>query len=231
VDAVCGNTGNFSSAQLSGWKLANDDYDTRSLQAYLRHKNIQHTVRHTELFADAVFTHHYRPLCAKAMTSVRSTLVLRARSISCAGGTPDGSLCSRETAFDLNLRGAKRTLRHTRCTKNGSIPDATEFGRMPKMVRYRLGSPAGGLSRRRGCGFLACVRADRSVAPRSICDRASFAFVKSDQRQQDKRCELSRRPRLIRIKVELVCYDNPVRARKAASGASLVSQSITILTS
>jgi hypothetical protein len=115
-------------------------HDTRSLQAYLRHKNIQHTVRHTELFADAVFTHHYRPLCAKAMTSVRSTLVLRARSISCAGGTPDGSLCSRETAFDLNLRGAKRTLRHTRCTKNGSIPDATEFGRMPKMVRYRLGS-------------------------------------------------------------------------------------------
>src|SRR5215467_10569521 len=32
-----------------GYKLANDGKDTRSLQAYLGHKNIQHTVRYTEL--------------------------------------------------------------------------------------------------------------------------------------------------------------------------------------
>jgi type 1 fimbriae regulatory protein FimB/type 1 fimbriae regulatory protein FimE len=32
-----------------GYKLANDGTDTRSLQAYLGHKNIQHTVRYTEL--------------------------------------------------------------------------------------------------------------------------------------------------------------------------------------
>jgi integrase len=32
-----------------GYKLANDGIDTRSLQAYLGHKNIQHTVRYTEL--------------------------------------------------------------------------------------------------------------------------------------------------------------------------------------
>src|SRR6202008_1494323 len=32
-----------------GYKLANDGQDTRSLQAYLGHKNIQHTVRYTEL--------------------------------------------------------------------------------------------------------------------------------------------------------------------------------------
>jgi site-specific recombinase XerD len=32
-----------------GFKLANDGVDTRSLQAYLGHKNIQHTVRYTEL--------------------------------------------------------------------------------------------------------------------------------------------------------------------------------------
>src|SRR6516164_5268745 len=32
-----------------GFKLANDGHDTRSLQAYLGHKNIQHTVRYTEL--------------------------------------------------------------------------------------------------------------------------------------------------------------------------------------
>jgi site-specific recombinase XerD len=35
-----------------GFKLANDGHDTRSLQHYLGHKNIQHTVRYTELAAD-----------------------------------------------------------------------------------------------------------------------------------------------------------------------------------
>jgi type 1 fimbriae regulatory protein FimB/type 1 fimbriae regulatory protein FimE len=32
-----------------GFKLANAGVDTRSLQAYLGHKNIQHTVRYAEL--------------------------------------------------------------------------------------------------------------------------------------------------------------------------------------
>jgi site-specific recombinase XerD len=32
-----------------GYKLANDGKDTRSLQAYLGQRNIQHTVRYTEL--------------------------------------------------------------------------------------------------------------------------------------------------------------------------------------
>jgi hypothetical protein len=32
-----------------GYKLANDGVDTRSLQVYLGHKNIQHTCRYTEL--------------------------------------------------------------------------------------------------------------------------------------------------------------------------------------
>ena len=32
-----------------GFKLANDGHDTRALQHYLRPKNIQHTVRYTEL--------------------------------------------------------------------------------------------------------------------------------------------------------------------------------------
>ena len=35
-----------------GYKLANDGVDTRSLQAYLGHKNIQHTVRYSELSPD-----------------------------------------------------------------------------------------------------------------------------------------------------------------------------------
>jgi type 1 fimbriae regulatory protein FimE len=33
----------------AGYKLANDGADTRSLQAYLGHKNIQHTVRYTAM--------------------------------------------------------------------------------------------------------------------------------------------------------------------------------------
>jgi site-specific recombinase XerD len=32
-----------------GYALANAGHDTRALQAYLGHKNIQHTVRYTEL--------------------------------------------------------------------------------------------------------------------------------------------------------------------------------------
>jgi integrase len=35
-----------------GYKLANDGQDTRALQHYLGHKNIQHTVRYTELSSD-----------------------------------------------------------------------------------------------------------------------------------------------------------------------------------
>jgi type 1 fimbriae regulatory protein FimE len=35
-----------------GFKLANDGQDTRAIQHYLGHKNIQHTVRYTELAAD-----------------------------------------------------------------------------------------------------------------------------------------------------------------------------------
>jgi type 1 fimbriae regulatory protein FimE len=34
-----------------GYKLANDGHDTRSLQAYIGHKNIQHTTRYTEMSA------------------------------------------------------------------------------------------------------------------------------------------------------------------------------------
>ena len=33
----------------TGYKIANDGQDTRSIQFYLGHKNIQHTVRYTEL--------------------------------------------------------------------------------------------------------------------------------------------------------------------------------------
>mgnify|MGYP001556205448 FL=1 len=32
-----------------GYKLANDGHDTRAIQHYMGHKNIQHTVRYTEL--------------------------------------------------------------------------------------------------------------------------------------------------------------------------------------
>ena len=35
-----------------GFALANKGHDTRALQAYLGHRNIQHTVRYTELSPD-----------------------------------------------------------------------------------------------------------------------------------------------------------------------------------
>ena len=37
-----------------GFALANKGHDTRALQAYLGHKNIQHTVRYTELIAGSI---------------------------------------------------------------------------------------------------------------------------------------------------------------------------------
>ncbi len=36
----------------AGYKLANDGQDTRAIQHYMGHKNIQHTVRYTELSAE-----------------------------------------------------------------------------------------------------------------------------------------------------------------------------------
>ena len=36
----------------TGYKLANDGHDTRAIQQYLGHKNIQHTVRYTQLSAN-----------------------------------------------------------------------------------------------------------------------------------------------------------------------------------
>jgi site-specific recombinase XerD len=37
----------------TGYKLANDGQDTRSIQHYMGHRNIQHTVRYTELSSDS----------------------------------------------------------------------------------------------------------------------------------------------------------------------------------
>ena len=36
----------------AGYKLANDQQDTRAIQHYMGHRNIQHTVRYTELAPD-----------------------------------------------------------------------------------------------------------------------------------------------------------------------------------
>ncbi|AUB35299.1 Site-specific recombinase XerD (plasmid) [Nostoc flagelliforme CCNUN1] len=35
-----------------GFYLASHGHDTRAIQAYLGHKNIQHTIRYTELTSD-----------------------------------------------------------------------------------------------------------------------------------------------------------------------------------
>jgi hypothetical protein len=47
-----------------GYQLANDGQDTRSLQLYLGHKNIQHTVRYTQLNAGR-FTRFVSPVTVR----------------------------------------------------------------------------------------------------------------------------------------------------------------------
>ena len=55
-----------------GFKLANDGVDTRALQAYLGHKNIQHTVRYTEL-APTRFKGFWRIECAVGKCNADAT--------------------------------------------------------------------------------------------------------------------------------------------------------------
>ena len=49
--ALFGRIGSGQDA-ICGYALANAVHDTRALQAWLDHKNIQHTVRYTELAPD-----------------------------------------------------------------------------------------------------------------------------------------------------------------------------------
>ena len=51
-DYGSGRPSAHASRHACGFALANKGHDTRSLQAYLGHKNIQHTVRYTELSPD-----------------------------------------------------------------------------------------------------------------------------------------------------------------------------------
>jgi transposase len=48
-EAVTRPTMRFVLRHACGFALANKGHDTRALQAYLGHRNIQHTVRYTEL--------------------------------------------------------------------------------------------------------------------------------------------------------------------------------------
>jgi site-specific recombinase XerD len=47
-----GRSGHGRDSGSGGYALANAGHDTRALQAWLGHKNIQHTVRYTELAPD-----------------------------------------------------------------------------------------------------------------------------------------------------------------------------------
>ena len=57
-----------------GYKLANDGHDTRALQHYLGHKNIQHTVRYTELSPDR-FRDFWRGYDWRRISNVRRRIV------------------------------------------------------------------------------------------------------------------------------------------------------------
>ena len=57
-----------------GYALANAGHDTRALQAWLGHKNIQHTVRYTELAPD-----RFQELLAIGVTSAAGAAAPRTR--------------------------------------------------------------------------------------------------------------------------------------------------------
>jgi site-specific recombinase XerD len=57
-----------------GYALANAGHDTRALQAYLGHKNIQHTVRYTELAPDRFKDFWHKRLARHALAALASQL-------------------------------------------------------------------------------------------------------------------------------------------------------------
>ena len=72
-----------------GFKLANDGHDTRALQHYLGHKNIQHTVRYTEM-APVRFKDFWGRLLRLATRTTRPVRVLPHHSSSrYLGGATD----------------------------------------------------------------------------------------------------------------------------------------------
>jgi site-specific recombinase XerD len=56
-----------------GYALANAGHDTRALQAWLGHKNIQHTVRYTELSPDRF---NFRPSSASRTPAISQIVPL-----------------------------------------------------------------------------------------------------------------------------------------------------------
>jgi hypothetical protein len=62
-----------------GYALANAGHDTRALQAWLGHKNIQHTVRYTELAPDRFKNFGDRRFVAIGVTSAAGAAAPRTR--------------------------------------------------------------------------------------------------------------------------------------------------------
>src|SRR5215472_894053 len=89
-----------------GFKLANDGHDTRALQHYLGHKNIQHTVRYTELAPDR-FKDFWRdwPPCAGQGGDI---LRLMSRTITASPGSRDAERSLR-AGFGLDRHARRAT--------------------------------------------------------------------------------------------------------------------------
>ena len=91
-----------------GYKLANDGHDTRALQHYLGHKNIQHTVRYTELSPDR-FRDFWRDAELARRHPVDSAHLQRARMCA-ADATPGrgGLLDSENCSCPLSQKPAQK---------------------------------------------------------------------------------------------------------------------------
>jgi hypothetical protein len=78
-----------------GYALANKGHDTRSLQAFLGHKNIQHTVRYTELsptrfkdFWPVLFRARHHPLSILRDAATAADVIMQ--PVSAAHRLPEG---------------------------------------------------------------------------------------------------------------------------------------------
>jgi Phage integrase family len=97
-----------------GYKLANDGHDTRALQHYLGHKNIQHTVRYTELSPD-----RFRDFWVNFPLSLSGRELPPARSdVPFCSATPTSS----KVTLGRATNPAARSHRRQHCSRAGKRP-------------------------------------------------------------------------------------------------------------
>jgi hypothetical protein len=84
-----------------GYKLANDGHDTRAIQAYLGHRNIQNTTRYTAL-APQRFKEFFRD--SANSKSLIGVLLILVAGVTLPGATADAEECLAAPNSPASLR-------------------------------------------------------------------------------------------------------------------------------